>query len=139
MPQINPFASHRRGLQSPATHHLSVTPQNAVDLPVRPRVLTSGGLSLRDEAGTVITCAVTVGETIGVSAVGVERTAPPQPLRGGPEAGAGPAEQRRWHPLPERHAAWPGRQALRRHASEGGIAAVDMVGPAGFEPATKAL
>ncbi len=85
MPQIDPFASHRRGLQSPVTHHPSVTPQNAVDLPVRPRVLrvlTSGGLSLRDEAGTVITCAVTVGETIGVSAVGVERTAPPQPLRG---------------------------------------------------------
>nr|WP_245597395.1 hypothetical protein [Leisingera caerulea] len=65
MPQIDPFASHRRGMQSPATHHLSVTPQNAVDLPVRPRVLrvlTSGGLSLRDEAGTVITCAVTAGE-----------------------------------------------------------------------------
>nr|WP_259970249.1 hypothetical protein [Leisingera caerulea] len=34
MSQIDPFASHRRGLQSPATHHLSVTPQNAVDLPV---------------------------------------------------------------------------------------------------------
>ena len=60
MPQLGPFASHRRGLDSPATHHLSNSPQNGVGLLVRP-------------------------------------------------------------------------QALRRHVSEGGIAAVDMVGPAGFK------
>lgn len=75
MPQIDPFTSHRRGLESPATHHLDITPQNGVDLPVRPRVLrvlASGDLSLRDEAGTVITYSVTAGEIIGFSAVGVE-------------------------------------------------------------------
>lgn len=75
MPQIDPFTSHRRGLESPATHHLAITPQDGVDLPVRPRVLrvlASGDLSLRDEAGTVITYSVTAGETFVFSAVGVE-------------------------------------------------------------------
>ena len=67
MPQIDPFAHYRRGLESPVTHHLAITPQNGVDLPVRPRVLrvlTSGDLVLRDEAGTVITYAVEAGETM---------------------------------------------------------------------------
>lgn len=77
MPQIDPFTTHRRGLESPATHHLLVTPQDRVDLPVRPRVLrvlTAGDLSLRDAAGTVITYAVNAGEVLGFSAVGVEAT-----------------------------------------------------------------
>lgn len=75
MPQIEPFKNHMWGPESPATHHMTITPQNGIDLPVRPRVLrvlTSGDLSLRDEAGTVITYAVEAGETIGFSAVGVE-------------------------------------------------------------------
>lgn len=75
MPQIDPFETFGRGLESPCAHHLDITPQNGVDLPIRPRVLrvlTSGDLSLRDEAGTVITYAVEAGETIGFSAVGVE-------------------------------------------------------------------
>ncbi|KIC27212.1 spike base protein, RCAP_Rcc01079 family [Leisingera sp. ANG-M6] len=77
MPQIDPFTSFCRGLESPATHHLSITPQDGVDLPVRPRVLrvlASGDLAMRDEAGTVMTYAVTAGETIGFSAVGIEAT-----------------------------------------------------------------
>lgn len=77
MPQIDPFANHRRGLESPVTHHMTITPQNGVDLPVRPRVLrvlTAGDLVLRDEAGTVITYAVEAGETLGFSAVGIEAT-----------------------------------------------------------------
>lgn len=75
MPQIDPFTTHRRGLESPATHHLVITPQDGVDLPVRPRVLrvlAAGDLSLRDAAGTVITYAVSAGEVLGFSAVGVE-------------------------------------------------------------------
>lgn len=77
MPQIDPFSSHRRGLESPATHHLAITPQDGVDLPVRPRVLrvlSSGDLSLRDEAGTVITYSVSAGDVIGLSVAGVEAT-----------------------------------------------------------------
>ena len=77
MPQIDPFANHRRGLESPATHQLVITPQDGVDLPVRPRVLrvlSSGDLTLRDGAGTVITYPVEAGETIGFSAAGVEAT-----------------------------------------------------------------
>ena len=77
MPQIDPFAHHRRGLESPATNHFAVTPQDGVDLPVRPRVLrvlSSGDLVLRDEAGTVITYTVEAGETFQFSAVGVEAT-----------------------------------------------------------------
>lgn len=75
MPQIDPFTTHSRGLESPATHHLAITPQDGVDLPVRPRVLrvlTTGDLTLRDAAGTIITYAVTAGEMVGFSAVGVE-------------------------------------------------------------------
>ncbi|MBY6055096.1 hypothetical protein [Leisingera daeponensis] len=77
MPQIDPFTSFRRGLESPATHHIAITPQDGVDLPIRPRVLrvlASGDLAMRDEAGTVITYAVTAGETIGFSAAGIEAT-----------------------------------------------------------------
>ncbi|KIC11154.1 hypothetical protein RA19_07290 [Leisingera sp. ANG-M1] len=75
MPQIDPFAHHRRGLESPVTHHLAITPQDGVDLPVKPRVLrvlTSGDLVLRDEAGTIISYAVEAGEVLGFSVVGVE-------------------------------------------------------------------
>lgn len=77
MPQKNPFEGFRRGLESPAAHHMTIAPQDGVDLPVRPRVLRvliSGELSLRDEDGTVITYPVTAGETIGFSPVGVEAT-----------------------------------------------------------------
>ncbi|MBQ4827473.1 hypothetical protein J4729_23450 [Leisingera sp. HS039] len=77
MPQIDPFSNHRRGLESPAAHHMVITPQDGTDLPVRPRVLrvlASGDLVLRDEAGTIITYVVTAGETIGFSAAGIEAT-----------------------------------------------------------------
>lgn len=72
---MNPFVNHKRGLDSPATKHFSITPQDGVDLPVLPRVLrvlTSGDLALRDEAGTIITYTVQAGEVVLFSAVGVE-------------------------------------------------------------------
>lgn len=77
MPQEDPFHAYNRGLESPATRHVTITPQDGVDLPVRPkvlRVLTAGDLALRDEANTVITYPVAAGEVILLSAVGVEAT-----------------------------------------------------------------
>ncbi|UWQ77598.1 hypothetical protein K3725_09705 [Leisingera sp. S132] len=77
MPQSDPFDGWMRGLESPATHHFSIAPQDGADLSPRPRVLrvlTAGDLALRDEGGTVIVYPVLAGETIGFSAVGVEAT-----------------------------------------------------------------
>jgi hypothetical protein len=77
MPQDNPFSDHLRGLDSPAACHFAITPQDGVDLPVRPRVLrvlSAGDLAVRDEEGTGVTYAVTAGETLPFSAVGIEAT-----------------------------------------------------------------
>ncbi|UWQ81921.1 hypothetical protein K3725_22180 (plasmid) [Leisingera sp. S132] len=77
MPQTDPFASHRRGLESPAETHFAITPQDGTDLPVRPRVLrvlSGGDLAVRDAAGTVIVYPVASGETVAFSAAGIEAT-----------------------------------------------------------------
>ncbi len=75
MPQNDPFKTHHRGLTSPATRHIVLTPQDGVDLPLRPRVLrvlSGGDLALRDADDTVITYAVVAGETLMFSATGIE-------------------------------------------------------------------
>ncbi|KIC33907.1 spike base protein, RCAP_Rcc01079 family [Leisingera sp. ANG-M7] len=77
MPQTDPFASHRRGLESPAETQFAITPQDGTDLPVRPRVLrvvAGGDLAVRDAAGTVIVYPVTAGEILPFSAAGIEAT-----------------------------------------------------------------
>lgn len=77
MPQDDPFEKFGRELDSPATKHFTITPEDGVDLPVRPRVLrilTSGDIAIRDVQGVVITYAVSAGETLQFSAVGVEAT-----------------------------------------------------------------
>ncbi|UWQ53697.1 spike base protein, RCAP_Rcc01079 family [Leisingera caerulea] len=77
MPQTDPFASHRRGLESPAATHFEIVPQDDTDLPVRPRVLrvvSAGDLAVRDAAGTVIIYPVAAGETFAFSAAGIEAT-----------------------------------------------------------------
>lgn len=77
MPQTDPFADIRRSLESPATTHMAITPQDGVDLPVRPRVLrvlTAGDLALRDAGGTILIYPVSAGEILAFSAVGVEAT-----------------------------------------------------------------
>jgi hypothetical protein len=71
------YASHARGLESPAQRHFTITPTNGVDLPNRPRVLkvlTDGAVALRDTAGVVIAYQVVAGEVLQFSAVGVEAT-----------------------------------------------------------------
>ncbi|WP_417714288.1 spike base protein, RCAP_Rcc01079 family [Pseudophaeobacter arcticus] len=77
MPQTDPFAALSRSLTSPATEHFAVVPADGVDLPLRPRVLrvlTSGDVAIRDVNGVVITYAVSAGETLQISAIGVEAT-----------------------------------------------------------------
>jgi hypothetical protein len=77
MPQTDPFAALSRSLTSPATEHFTIVPADGVDLPMRPRVLrilTSGDIAIRDDQGVVITYAVSAGETLQFSAVGVEST-----------------------------------------------------------------
>lgn len=77
MPQTDPFAGYRRGLESPAAAHFNITPQDGTDLPVRPRVLrviSAGDLAVRDAAGTIIVYPVAAGETLAFSAAGIEAT-----------------------------------------------------------------
>ncbi|KIC12852.1 hypothetical protein RA19_00120 [Leisingera sp. ANG-M1] len=77
MPPANPLAGRVSGFESPARRQFTITPQDGQDLSTRPRVLrvlTDGDLSIRDEAGTIITYPVTAGETFGFSAVGIEAT-----------------------------------------------------------------
>lgn len=40
----DPFSSYSRGLESPASKHLLVTPDDGVDLATRPRFLIVGGV-----------------------------------------------------------------------------------------------
>lgn len=71
----DPFASHARGLESPASRHFAITPANGVDLATRPRVLkvlTAGTLCVRDGAGVIVSYPVVAGEILQISAVGVE-------------------------------------------------------------------
>ncbi len=77
MPQNDPFMGHQRGLTSPASQQTVITPQDGVDLPIRPRVLRvlhGGDLALRDETGAVVTYGVQSGETVMFSPIGVEAT-----------------------------------------------------------------
>jgi hypothetical protein len=77
MSQEDPFQYSHRGMESPASHHFTIAPQDGVDLPVRPRVLrvlTAGDLALRDASGSVITYPVQAGEVLPFSAIGVEAT-----------------------------------------------------------------
>ncbi|WP_282095672.1 spike base protein, RCAP_Rcc01079 family [Epibacterium ulvae] len=77
MPQIDPFSDRTRSFDSPCTRHFPITPQDDVDLAIRPRVLkvlSEGTVSIRDAAGTVLSYPVTAGELLQFSAVGVEAT-----------------------------------------------------------------
>jgi hypothetical protein len=71
------FASHATGLTSPASIHRTITPNNGIDLPFRPRALkalTAGNVAVRDAAGTIITYPVVAGEVLDFRATGVEST-----------------------------------------------------------------
>jgi len=77
MEQVNEFVHLLPELDSPASKHFTITPQDNVDLPSRPRVLkalTDGTVAVRDDAGTVITYPVAIGEVLQFSPRGVEAT-----------------------------------------------------------------
>ena len=71
------FASNAVGLESPASLHYAITPNNGADLPRRPRAIramTAGTVAIRDEAGTDITYTVDAGEVIPLRAVRILAT-----------------------------------------------------------------
>jgi hypothetical protein len=73
----DPYASHSRGLESPAIRHFAITPSDTVDLAIRPRVikvLTAGNVALRDAGGTSITYAVLAGDVLQFSAMRIMAT-----------------------------------------------------------------
>lgn len=77
MPQEDPYRFHARGLNSPATRHVAITPSDSADLPVRPRVLycqAPGDVVVRDEMGLDLAYTVAQGQILPVGAVRVLAT-----------------------------------------------------------------
>lgn len=77
MPPINHFASHSRGLTSPATRHYMITPSDTLDLSTRPRVLycaAGGTAAVRDADGVTLSYMLETGQILPVSAVRVLAT-----------------------------------------------------------------
>lgn len=77
MPEFKDLGHVGTKFESPGVKHFAITPQDGVDLVPRPRVmiaLTEGFVSMRDEAGTIITYPVVPGYPLMFSAVGVEAT-----------------------------------------------------------------
>lgn len=73
----DPFKTHARGLESPATRQALIAPDDAADLPVRPRVLycqAEGTARLRDEAGVEITYTLSAGQILPLSPLRVLAT-----------------------------------------------------------------
>lgn len=73
----DPFASHSRGLESPAAHHAALIPSNSSDLPLRPRVIycqSAGTAVLRDRAGQDLTYTLEAGQILPLSPVRVLAT-----------------------------------------------------------------
>ncbi|MCL4068994.1 hypothetical protein M3484_20770 [Pseudomonas sp. GX19020] len=66
----DPFGSHAVGRTAPGMRHRTITPSDTVDLAVsgeRPRVIictAAGNVSIRDDAGTVITYALSAGQIL---------------------------------------------------------------------------
>lgn len=61
------FNTFPKTLESPADHHFAITPDDATDLAIMPRVIRIGGagaLVVRDRAGQDVTYTVTAGEVL---------------------------------------------------------------------------
>ena len=74
---VDTFKSFKTSLESPAEHHFVVAPDDAQDLPVRPRALrigVAGTLVVRDVAGTDVTYTVDAGEVLSLRATRVLAT-----------------------------------------------------------------
>jgi len=73
----DPYRFHARGLDSPATRHVAITPSDSADLPVRPRVIychAAGNVLIRDEMGVNLTYTLVQGQILPVSATRVLAT-----------------------------------------------------------------
>lgn len=73
----DPFSSTATGRESPGMRHFTITPNNSVDIPIRPRAIRAGGdgnIAIRDEVGTDITYAVVAGDILPFSPVRILAT-----------------------------------------------------------------
>ncbi|WYK04487.1 hypothetical protein DWF04_000045, partial [Cereibacter sphaeroides f. sp. denitrificans] len=73
----DPFQHHSTGLTSPPTRHGLVTPSDTVDLDPKPKcllALSSGTVSIMDDAGVVVPYPVTAGDRLDFRAKRVMAT-----------------------------------------------------------------
>lgn len=64
---MDEFVSFTKGLTSPATKHFAITPDDANDLPMLPRVIycqTEGTIVIRDSEGVTLPYTMGVGDRI---------------------------------------------------------------------------
>lgn len=67
----DPFSNFTRGLESPAQFHVLLTPNDAADLAIIPRVLfclSAGTLNILDRDGRAIQYPVAAGQLLPISA-----------------------------------------------------------------------
>ena len=73
----DPFKSHHRGMESPAARHFAITPSDAADLSVLPRVLycvQAGTAVIRDREGADLSYTLVAGQILPLSALRVLAT-----------------------------------------------------------------
>lgn len=73
----NRVSRQQRGLDSPALHHVAITPSDTLDLAVRPRVIYCAGAGqamLRDLAGNTLSYDLVKGQILPLSVVRVMAT-----------------------------------------------------------------
>lgn len=74
---MDEFASFTKGLTSPATRHFAITPDDANDLPLLPRVIyceSAGTLLVRDSAGVELSYSMSAGDRLDFRGVRVLST-----------------------------------------------------------------
>ena len=74
---MDEFKSFTKGLTSPATKHFAIIPDDAVDLPVLPRVIyceTDGTLVIRDSEGVDLPYTMVAGDRLDFRGVRVLAT-----------------------------------------------------------------
>lgn len=74
---MDEFEAFTKGLNSPATRHFAILPDDAADLPILPRVIfcqTEGTIVIRDSAGTDLAYAMSAGDRLDFRGVRVLST-----------------------------------------------------------------
>lgn len=73
----DPFQSYQPSMTAAADEHFAITPQDGVDLPVKPRAivgLTAGNVKIRDRKGVSIIYPISAGQVYDFRGVGIEAT-----------------------------------------------------------------